>query len=142
MTERYRVLLAAGMVLAAPLIVARSLPLGAVCSLVAGLAIAPAFSCQYALVGRAADAGTETEAFTWVTAALVGGIAAGSAAGGAVIGADGVGAPFVLACLAMAMATVLALAVREEEGSLTGADLRPLRLVRPLRSLVVRQRLR
>lgn len=87
-------------------------------------------------------AGAAVGAFTWVTAALVGGIAAGSAAGGAVIGADGVGAPFVLACLAMALAAVLALAVREEEGSVPGADLRPLSLVRPLRSLVVRQRLR
>jgi MFS family permease len=147
LATRYRTLLVIAVLISAPLVVARSIPVGVVCSLLAGLAIAPVFSCQYALVGRAAKAGTETEAFTWVTAALVGGLAAGSAAGGAVIAA-GVGAPFVLSCVAMALAAVLALGVREEAGSRfvessgSGPDLRPLRLVRPLRGLIIRQRLR
>jgi predicted MFS family arabinose efflux permease len=110
---RYRVLLVATVALTAPLIVARSVPGGAVCSLLAGLAIAPVFSCQYALVGRVASRGTETEAFTWVTAALVGGLAVGSAAGGAVIASAGVGAPFVLSCAATALAALLALGARE-----------------------------
>lgn len=64
--------------------------------------------CQYALVGRAVTPGSETEAFTWVTAALVAGIAAGSAAGGVVIGSGGVSAPFVLSCLVTALAALLA----------------------------------
>jgi predicted MFS family arabinose efflux permease len=81
-----------------------------VLSLVAGLAIAPMFSCQYALVGRAVTPGSETEAFTWVTAALVAGLAAGSAAGGAVA-AKAVSAPFVLSCAATTLAAVLATAV-------------------------------
>jgi predicted MFS family arabinose efflux permease len=146
LAARYRVLLASAVVLTAPLLVARSIPAGVICSLLAGLAIAPVFSCQYALVGRAANAGNETEAFTWVTAALVGGLAVGSAAAGAVIDAAGVSGPFALASLAMALAALLALGVREDGSAVdrsgAGFDLRPLRLVRPLRSLVVRQRVR
>lgn len=107
--RRYRALLLLTVAFSAPLIVARSIPAGIVCSLLAGLAIAPMFSCQYALVGRAVSPGSETEAFTWVTAALITGVAAGSAAGGAVIESGGVGAPFALACLAIAVAALLAL---------------------------------
>jgi len=99
-------LLAAGFT--APLIAARSIPAGIVCSVLAGVAIAPMFSCQYALVGRAVARGSETEAFTWVASALVAGLAAGSAAGGAVIGPGGVGAPFALSCVATAVAGLLA----------------------------------
>jgi predicted MFS family arabinose efflux permease len=51
----------------------------------------------------------ETEAFTWVSSALVGGLAAGSALGGAAVSAGGVGAPFVLAVMAMGLAATSAL---------------------------------
>jgi predicted MFS family arabinose efflux permease len=81
-------------------------------SLFAGLTIAPVFSCLYALVGRAATPGSETESFTWVTASLVGGIAAGSALGGVAIADAGVTAPFVLACTATAIAALLATGLR------------------------------
>jgi MFS family permease len=109
---RYRTLLLVAAVFTAPLILARSIPLGILCSLLAGLTIAPVFSCQYALVGRVATAGSETEAFTWVTAALVAGIAAGSAVGGAAIASGGVSAPFVIASAATALAGLLALGLR------------------------------
>jgi MFS family permease len=109
---RYRVLLVLAVLATAPLIGARSIATGVVCSLIAGLVIAPVFSCQYALVGRTVTAGSENEAFTWVTAALVSGLAAGSAAGGAVISSAGVSAPFVLSCLATALAAVLAITLR------------------------------
>jgi MFS family permease len=109
---RYRMLLLVAAVFTAPLILARSIALGILCSLLAGLTIAPVFSCQYALVGRAVTAGSETEAFTWVTAALVAGIAAGSAVGGAAIASSGVGAPFVIASVATALAALLALGLR------------------------------
>jgi predicted MFS family arabinose efflux permease len=99
-----------------PLIAARSIPAGIVGSLLAGLTIAPVFTCQYALVGRAVTPGSQTEAFTWVTAALVAGIAAGAAAGGAIIGSEGVGAPFVLSCLATSLAAVLATGLRSQVG--------------------------
>ena len=112
LSTRYRMLLLAAVACTAPLILARSIPAGAICALIAGLTIAPVFSCQYAMVGRTVTEGSETEAFTWVTSALVGGIAAGSAAAGAVISSGGIGAPFALACLAALAAALVALASR------------------------------
>jgi MFS family permease len=109
---RYRLLLLAAVACTAPLIIADSLLAAAVCSLLAGLAIAPVFSCQYALVGHAVIPGTETEAFTWVSAALVSGLSAGSAAGGALVSAAGVSAPFVFACGAAVLAASVASLVR------------------------------
>ncbi len=112
LARRYRVLLVLAVLCTAPLIAARSIAAGVVCSLLAGVTIAPVFSCQYALVGRAVTAGSETEAFTWVSAALIGGLAAGSAIGGAVIGPGGVSAPFVVSCLATLVAALLAVGFR------------------------------
>jgi MFS family permease len=112
LAARYRALLVAAVALTAPLIAARSVASGAALSLLSGLTIAPVFACQYALVGRIVTPGNETEAFTWVTSALVGGLAAGSAVGGVAIGAGGIGAPFALACFAMLLAAVLAVTVR------------------------------
>jgi MFS family permease len=107
---RYRALFMAAIVFTSPLILARSIPEGVFGALLAGLTIAPLFSTQYSMVSRAVTPGTETEAFTWVTAALVTGIAGGSAAAGGVISTGGVGAPFVLGCAATLVAAVLALA--------------------------------
>jgi MFS family permease len=112
LTRRYRLLFVVAVVLTAPLIVARTIPEGAVGSLLAGLTIAPVFSCQYALVGRVVRPGAETEAFTWVSAALVAGLALGSAAGGAAIAAAGESAPFVFSCCATAVAAVIAVRTR------------------------------
>lgn len=112
LARRQQLLLLGLVICTAPLIVARSIPAGVVCSFLAGLAIAPVFSCQYALVGRSVTAGSETEAFTWVSAALIGGLAVGSAVGGAVIGPGGVSAPFVLACMASLLATLFAVGFR------------------------------
>jgi predicted MFS family arabinose efflux permease len=105
---RYGMLLLLGVAFTAPLIAVRSVPTAVFCSVLAGLAIAPAFSCQYTLVGQAVESGSETEAFTWVTAALVGGLAAGSALGGALIARAGVGAAIVLACAATALSAAVA----------------------------------
>jgi MFS family permease len=113
LTSRYRMLLALAIVSSAPLIAARSIPAGLICSVLAGLTIAPVFSCQYALVSRTVVPGSETEAFTWVSAALVGGIAAGSAVGGAAVGEAGVSAPFVISCLASVLAAAFALGLRD-----------------------------
>jgi MFS family permease len=112
-TSRYRVLFLVAVAFSAPLIIARTIPEGVIGAFLAGLAIAPVFSCQYSLVGRAATAGAETEAFTWVSAALVGGLAFGSAIGGALIGSVGTSAPFVFSCCATAVAALLALRARE-----------------------------
>jgi MFS family permease len=113
LASRYRTLLVLAIVFTAPLIAARSIPVGVVCSLLAGLTIAPVFSCQYALVSRAVTRGSETEAFTWISAALIGGLAAGSAIGGAVIGPAGVSGPFVISCLASVLAAAIAVRVRD-----------------------------
>jgi hypothetical protein len=51
-----------------------------------------------------------------VSAALIGGLAAGSAIGGAVIGPGGVGAPFVFACLASMLGALIAAGFRGRVG--------------------------
>jgi MFS family permease len=77
---------------------------------VAGAAIAPAYATVYAMVERAAPAGTLTEAFAWLaTAAAVGG-ALGSAVAGALAEAAGPQAAFGLAGAAGALAVVAVLA--------------------------------
>ncbi len=111
--RRYRLLFVCAVGFSAPLIVARTIPEGVIGSFLAGMTIAPVFSCQYSLVGRAATAGAETEVFTWVSAALVGGLAVGSAIAGALIADVGFSAPFVFSCCATAVAALLALRVRE-----------------------------
>ena len=58
LASRYRLVLALAIVLDAPLIIARSIPAGVVCSLLAGATIAPMFSCQYALVSRTVTTGS------------------------------------------------------------------------------------
>jgi MFS family permease len=113
LTHRYRLFLFGAIVCTAPLIIARSIPEGIAASLLAGLMIAPMFSCQYALVARAAPSGAQTEAFTWVTASLVAGLSIGSAIAGALIGLAGVSAPFVFSCLATSVAAAMSLRTRE-----------------------------
>jgi MFS family permease len=110
--DRYRWLLTAAVACVLPLVFARTIPEGMVASFLAGVTIAPVFSCQYALVGRAVTPGSETEAFTWVAAALMLGLSAGSALSGVLIGGIGVSAPFVVACAAMAVAALSAVRVR------------------------------
>jgi MFS family permease len=105
---RYRLLLALLMILVAPLMLAHDLPLAVGFSVLAGLAVAPMFSCQYMLLSTLAASGRVAEAFTWQTAALVGGIAAGSASGGALVDVGGVAACIALGCAGAALASVLA----------------------------------
>jgi MFS family permease len=117
---RYRVLTVATVLSTAPLIAARTIPEGLVAAVLAGVTIAPAFSCLYALVGRIVSPGVETEAFTWAACALIIGLAIGSALGGAAIGAAGVSGPFVLACLAAGATALLALRTRERPAPVGG----------------------
>jgi MFS family permease len=53
--------------------------------LVAGGAIAPTMVCANSMLDHLAPAGTLTEAFTWTQTGMVGGVAAGSALGGALV---------------------------------------------------------
>jgi predicted MFS family arabinose efflux permease len=96
----------------APLIAARTIPEGMAGSLLAGLTVAPAFSCLYALLGRVVKPGVETEAFTWAASALILGIAIGSALAGTAIEVGGVSGPFVLGWVAAAVASLLAVRAR------------------------------
>jgi MFS family permease len=105
---RYVMLLLGGFICTVPVIIAGPIGVVAVCSFIAGLAIAPTFSCQYSLVGRVITPGTEHEAFSWMLSALIGGASAGLALGGAVIGPVGVKAPFVLASCASLLAVLAA----------------------------------
>jgi predicted MFS family arabinose efflux permease len=75
----------------------------------AGTAIAPAYAVAYALVGDAAPAGTETEAFAWLTTAVEVGAAAGSVLAGGVTGHGGPPAAFALAAAAGAVSVALVL---------------------------------
>lgn len=110
--SRYGLLLIANCVFTVPLLLAGSIGIAAVCSFVAGMAIAPAFSCQYSLVGHVVIPGSEHEAFGWTLSALIAGVAGGSALAGAVIGSVGVRGPFVLAAGAAALAACTAVRFR------------------------------
>jgi MFS family permease len=105
--SRYALLMLLNCALTAPLLAAAgSIGMAGVLSFVAGLAIAPAFSCVYSLVGQVVIPGTEHEAFGWILSGLLAGLAAGSAVAGAVIGPLGVHGPFVLAVVAAGLAAV------------------------------------
>lgn len=102
----------------APLVAVGSLPVAVLFSAVAGLGVAPMLSCQFSLMAALAPARSATEAFSWHRAATVGGIALGSALGGALIDAAGPGAAFALGCTGAALAALQAvLAQRSFEPS-------------------------
>jgi MFS family permease len=113
LSRRYRVLTLATVISTAPLIAARTIPEGMIAAVLAGLTIAPAFSCLYALIGRIVTPGAETEAFTWAASSLIVGLAIGSALGGAAVDAAGLSGPFVLSCLASGLTALLALRTRD-----------------------------
>lgn len=107
---RFSVLLAVGAVVILPLILAGSLGAGIVLAFLAGLPGAALLSCLYVLVGREAPAGTMAEAFTWSLAALITGIAAGSAIAGQLVDSHGAGRAFLLGAVMTALASLIALA--------------------------------
>jgi MFS family permease len=108
MGPRYTAILLGVEISMAPLVAVHSLPAGLLFSAVAGLGVAPMLSCQFSLVGALAPVGATTEAFTWHRAATVGGIAGGSALGGALVDAAGASAAFALGCTGATLAAVLA----------------------------------
>jgi MFS family permease len=120
LAERYRMLTVATVISTAPLVAARTIPEGMACALLAGVTIAPTFSCLYALVGRVVSPGSETEAFTWAASALIVGLAIGSALAGGAIDVAGVSGPFVLSCAASGLTALLALRTRERVKPVAG----------------------
>jgi MFS family permease len=85
----------------------------------AGIAIAPLLATTNLLVSHAAPAGAATEAFTWPLTALVAGLAAGNALGGALAEDQGWRAAVVLAFGAGVFAIGVATLRR---GTLAGAE--------------------
>jgi MFS family permease len=77
--------------------VAGSLAVLAALLAVAGFNIAPAFAAAYGLLDALAPPGTATEAFAWISTAVVAGVAAGSAAGGAIVEGAGSSSAFLVA---------------------------------------------
>jgi MFS family permease len=82
------------------------LALGAVL-LAAGAAIAPTYATVYAMVDAVAPAGTVTEAFAWLAAAVAIGASPGAAGAGVLADSTGPSAAFVLAGSAGAFAVLV-----------------------------------
>jgi predicted MFS family arabinose efflux permease len=75
-----------------PLALAPSPVLLGVALLLAGAMLAPSLSLTFSLLSAVAPAGTETEAQTWSTTAIGGGVALGAAFGGFLLDHVGTGA--------------------------------------------------
>jgi MFS family permease len=91
-----------------PPLVAPSLPVMCVLMLIAGMPIAPAFAASYGLVDELGVPGTATEAFSWLTTAIVGGLAVGTSGGGAAIDSLGITGALALAAPCAAIAALVA----------------------------------
>lgn len=117
---RHEALMAVAALLCAPLLLAGSLPAAILLTMLAGVTCAPILSCQYALVEALAPEGSAAEAFNWHTAALVAGIAAGTAAAGALVEALGVSAAFLLASGGVGIGALSAVAWRRWIGASGG----------------------
>ena len=109
---RYVRLLFANAIFLLPYLLARSIAECAACSFIAGLAIAPAFSCQYSVAGRVILPGSEHEAFSWILSALIAGAATGSALSGIAVSSIGSHGPFMLAFTAASAAALSSLRFR------------------------------
>lgn len=88
-----------------------------------GAAIAPTYAAVYEMAGKAAPAGTVTEAFAWLATAVAFGAAAGSGLAGVVVDAAGPVGAFALGGGAGVVATLV---VVVGAGSLGGAVAAPL----------------
>jgi MFS family permease len=120
---RYGVLLLLFAATIAPLMLAGSMGAAVALSVVAGVAQAPAFSCQYALTASLTPAGSAAEAFAWNSAALTAGLGLGSAVAGWAIDSAGAMAGFGLSVVAFILAAVI---VASRIDQMDAAVVRPL----------------
>ncbi|HVP00993.1 MAG TPA: MFS transporter [Solirubrobacteraceae bacterium] len=81
-------------------------------AILSGLAIAPIIASASQVVGQVAPQGALTEAYTWPTTALVGGVAFGNAASGAIVQSAGWREAFVAAAIVGALGAVIGVARR------------------------------
>ena len=109
--ERRQQLALAGATCSALLLIPASGALGVLAAalFLHGLTQAPLMAVGYAIVPRVVE-GRLSEAFAWLTSAVVGGIAAGTALAGMASDRWGAGAGFLIGALAPAAALLLALA--------------------------------
>lgn len=105
---RYPALLALVCLTTLPLIFVGTLAAAIPLSLLSGIAFAPTLTCQYTLVGAIAVRSSATVAFAWMSTALVGGIAVGSAAAGPLVQHGGIGSAIGLGCATTGLAAVIA----------------------------------
>jgi MFS family permease len=90
-----------------PLALASSPAVMALLVIPAGVLIAPLIATRNELAGEVAPAGARTEAYTWPLTALVGGIALGAAAAGAIADAAGWQTAVLVAAAAAACGTLV-----------------------------------
>lgn len=110
LAERYRTTLATLVVGALPAVLAPTVLWMAPASLLVGLSIAPTLIASNGLVARIMPADTRTEGFSWQSAAINIGTAAGSALAGSLIDGFGVRAGLGSIPVAAALAAVVAAA--------------------------------
>lgn len=96
----------------APLALAGSLPVMALLAIPAGAFVAPLIATRNELAGYVAPAGSETEAFTWPLAALVGGVALGAGVAGSLVDATSWRVPLIVATGTAALGAAIAVARR------------------------------
>ncbi len=113
---RFAALLGVNAIAILPLILTESLGAAIPLTMLAGIPGAASLSCLYVLVGREAPAGTMAEAFTWSLAALITGLAAGSAIAGQLVDSHGAGRAFALGAVCTAVAGLIALAYPLRKG--------------------------
>ena len=94
-----------------PLLLTPSFGLMIPLSLAAGLSVAPVLTAGNQVVGDVAARGTETEAYTWPTTALVTGVASGNAAAGGLVTHTSIEAALAAAAAAAALAALVAWAL-------------------------------
>jgi predicted MFS family arabinose efflux permease len=79
---------------------------------IAGLPIAPSFAVTYGLVERSALPNTQAEVFGWISTAITGGVALGTAGGGSLISHSGSTASILFGICGAAVACGIALMPR------------------------------
>jgi predicted MFS family arabinose efflux permease len=84
----------------------------AVLMAIAGIVVAPVSTAAFGLLDRVAPAGMATEATSWIITAYQVGLAAGTAAAGALVEHSGTRTAFLAACGCAALAAAITLARR------------------------------
>jgi len=97
---------------AAPLVLGGGFAPTALFCLLAGLPLAPAAACLYALLAEVAPPGAETEANTWLISGIVAGLALGGVISGVLVEGPGPAAAFAVSTGAFVVAAAVAYAGR------------------------------